>query len=225
MSQQQRHLLQSMGVDVWVAKDTQAQVFVATQFWRDQVSESFDLDEEPPQQVVQNLVIDKPSRHIGSKHNIEAVTAESITPAVVKNQTIAPAETPLAQLEAEKVIQQVLPFTLALLVTDQCSVLFDHTQLLAEEVLFVENLVSALGATITQLRWPIDLAGFQQSDYINSYVKGFIDSVSPQQQVILLGNLPTAVNIDITYKMQSIAELMKNPTQKRALWESIKSIE
>ncbi|SDB85429.1 hypothetical protein SAMN05421733_102221 [Acinetobacter boissieri] len=223
MSQQQRHLLNSMGVDVWILKETQPKSFVATQFWRDQAYEKFDLNEPviEPLPTLQNIVVEKP--HLQSKHDIQILNEEIIGLTKDQHQTRSLEVTSVHEVTSE-IALQILPFTLALLTIDQCSILLNYTELLAQEKIFVESLRSALGATITELRWPINLADFQQSDYVNSYVNGFIDSTSLGQRIILLGGLPKVLDLDIAIKTVGITDLINNPKEKRVLWEMLKAI-
>lgn len=222
MSQQKRHLLHSMGIDVWILKDTQSKNFVAMQFWRDQPCEDMDINEPIIQQPPPIQIVTALDRRTQSKQGINKTFSEN---KVRSDQEKTVVESVLADDYTLGVVPQVkvLPFTLALLTTNKCSILLNYTNLAAEEKVFVDSLAHALNAKMLQLHWPINFFDFQHNDHVSSYVKGFIESRTSLQQIILLGRLPEVVQLDLKKNIIYINDLIKNPMQKKLLWEMIKS--
>ncbi|MBF7684618.1 hypothetical protein I2F17_02060 [Acinetobacter sp. B10A] len=219
MLQQQRHLLHSMGVDVWIVKDTQPKNFSAEQFWRNQSSAFFELEDQQPSIIKQDLISEKDTRQ---KHiQIQTKVLDDLQ----KNEDLMHVESVLTPEMPQALVQQVIPpFTLILLSTDQYSLLLNVTEISVQEKIFLENLTYALAATSTNLHWPPNLPDFQQGCFANSYVKGFVDHVSLDKEVILLGQLPSSINLEVKKNMPSMTDIINDPTQKRALWAMIKNM-
>lgn len=223
LSQHQRNILHSMGIDVWVSKAAQTDECSVLQFWRDQDSENITLEDDIEEKAFPIIDLPKPS----------ASTSLLVKPVHVKAKEVLLDDIDLA-VQSTDVLANVIditeenqiitPFKLGMLKLQHIGILFDTTAISTEEQALVESIAHSLQATSSILHWPIALLGLQQNGHINSYVQGFIDYTSGKSPIILLGELPQQLNVSIQHRVGSLKALLAEPIQKQELWQVIKLI-
>ena len=94
----------------------------------------------------------------------------------------------------------------------------DATELSAEQQQLWNNIQQALQAEYYELQWPFPLINFQDGRSAESYVQGFIDAISADKNIILLGQFSYFNHSKIIH-LAGLQEMLDQPLLKKRLWQ------
>ena len=207
---QQRQILSSLGIDLWIPRDVACQNFPQSSVWRDQTTEHIvELDhftQAVPEQaaVPAPVVKEEPTQ----THKAQVVVPESTVTALAVESKLKPETAPTQ-------------FELQLLNLSHCVIVIHATQLSVDAKQLWANIHQAIGAEYQQLNWPLPLLNLQDESGAQSYMQGFLDAHSVDKQLIVLGDLPYTHHKML--KLASLEEMLAQPILKKRLWQFIKN--
>lgn len=209
---QQRNILATLGIDVWIPREVVCQKNTALNLWRDQV-----VDE-----VSQSTVLALDSALIVEETPVTAVHTPPITEIEIPQQTKVVVE-PVAKeavVEKEQIVitAQIQALELQMYVLDNCAILLESSQLNDAEQQLWQNIQKARLGQYAELKWPFPLAAFQESRGLSSYIQGFIDATATNKKILCLGQLDFIQHSNILH-LASLEEMIAQPLLKRRLWQ------
>ncbi|MEQ1066218.1 hypothetical protein ABLB96_14250 [Acinetobacter sp. XH1741] len=206
---QQRNILATLGIDVWIPRTQVCQKNNAQTLWRDQIAES--------QTSITIPVIDTPT--VEQKQSKPQIldTAE-----VAKEPIAAVVETlqPEVFVEKARIVEPetIAPFELQAYCIEKCVIFVDATTLEKEEKQLWSNIQKAKVGQYAELRWPFPLAAYQDPRGVGSYIQGFLDAVAAEKKILYLGKCTYIQHANIIY-LASLKEMIDKPLLKRRLWQ------
>jgi len=205
----QRDILATLGIDIWIPKDVACQNMPSSSIWRDQAAPEY----------LTEIVIAKSQPEIPIAPQIEQPKALEriealITPSVIKE---VPTEVAPLAIE-ERPVLQIAPFQLQAFGLPDCVIVVDATEMTAEQQQLWNNIQQALQAEYYELQWPFPLLNFQDSRGVDSYVHGFLDAISADKNIILIGQLPYLADPK-SINLASLQEMLDQPLLKKRLWQ------
>ncbi|OTG99569.1 hypothetical protein [Acinetobacter sp. ANC 4973] len=204
----QRDILATLGIDIWIPKDAACQNMPSSSIWRDQAAPEY----------LTEIVIAKSQPKIPIVSQVEQpkVRTEPLTiPALVIKEV--PTEVAPLVVE-ERSLLQVAPFQLQAFGLPDCVIVVDATAMTAEQQQLWNNIQQALQAEYYELQWPFPLLNFQDSRGVDSYVHGFLDAISADKNIILIGQLPYLTDPK-SINLASLQEMLDQPLLKKRLWQ------
>ncbi|MBJ9984530.1 hypothetical protein IAE19_03635 [Acinetobacter sp. S40] len=213
MTGQQRSILATMGVDVWIPRAVSCHKKQAVSLWRDQIPSK---SQESSQVVSQQLAT------VGSEPQL-AKTIESIPAQIVPTVEIAlqDIESPTAislPLEQPKVVLMQQAFTLEAYCLDQVILVIESSQLSKEQRQLWANIQASLPGFYNELKWPLPLENFRDGRGVHAYVQGFLDALAIDKRVLVLGQLDFISHVQ-SMQISSLQEMIDQPLLKRRLWQ------
>ncbi|RZF56007.1 hypothetical protein EXE30_03555 [Acinetobacter halotolerans] len=210
---QQRNILATLGIDVWVPREVVSQKNTAPSLWRDQV-----VDEIEPSSVLAFDTAPIPK-------DIQATSVpipQQITASEVPQHTEV-VEKPVAKevvVEKEQIVitTPVQAFELQMYVLDSCAILLEGSQLSDAQRTLWQNIQKARLGQYAELKWPFPLVGFQESRGLSSYIQGFLDATANNKKILCLGQLDFIQHANILH-LASLEEMIAQPLLKRRLWQ------
>ncbi|MDC4450371.1 hypothetical protein R4611_02410 [Acinetobacter baumannii] len=206
---QQRNILATLGIDVWIPRTQVCQKNNAHTLWRDQVVE--------PHESITVPTIDVPAFE---QKNTQPQVLE--IPKVVEEPPIVVAEVlqPEILVEKPKVIEQetITPFELQAYCLEKCVIFVDVTALETEEKQLWANIQKAKVGQYSELRWPFPLAAYQDQRGVGSYILGFLDAVAAEKKILCLGKCAYIQHANIIH-LASLKEMLDKPLLKKRLWQ------
>ena len=118
----------------------------------------------------------------------------------------------------ERPALQIAPFQLQAFGLPDCVIVVDATEMTAEQQQLWNNIQQALQAEYYELQWPFPLLNFQDSRGVDSYVQGFLDAISADKNIILIGQLPYLADPK-SINLASLQEMLDQPLLKKRLWQ------
>jgi len=205
----QRDILATLGIDIWIPKDVACQNMPSSSIWRDQAAPEY----------LTEIVIAKSQPEIPIVPQIEQPKVLEriealITPSVIKE---VPTEVAPLAIE-ERPALQIAPFQLQAFGLPDCVIVVDATEMTAEQQQLWNNIQQALQAEYYELQWPFPLLNFQDSRGVDSYVHGFLDAISADKNIILIGQLPYLADPQ-SINLAGLQEMLDQPLLKKRLWQ------
>ncbi|WP_032866527.1 hypothetical protein [Acinetobacter sp. 1000160] len=209
---QQRNILASLGIDVWIPREVVCQKNTASSLWRDQVLE--ELQQTParvfePAPMVQDIEVKAVQTalvtEIERPQQAEVVAEPAVKEAVVEKEQIV-------------VSTQIQAFELQMYVLENCAILLESSQLNDAQRQLWQNIQKARLGQYAELKWPFPLAAFQESRGLSSYIQGFLDATATGKKILCLGQLDFIQHSNILH-LASLEEMLAQPLLKRRLWQ------
>lgn len=212
---QQRNILATLGIDVWIPRDIVCQKNTVSALWRDQNIEqniqlsSIQLDSTVSQDVAE-IKVEHQSVAIKEvetlPHQQETVEVQSIV-----RQSL---------IEKEQIVitDQIQSFELQMYVLENCAILLESSQLNDAQRMLWQNIQKAKLGQYAELKWPFPLAAFQESRGLSSYIQGFLDATATSKKILCLGQLDFIQHSNILH-LASLEEMLAQPVLKKRLWQ------
>ena len=211
---QQRNILATLGIDVWIPRDIVCQKNTASALWRDQ-------------NIEQNIQT--------SSIQFDSKVSQNVTEIKVEHQSVAIQEVELLQQKQEAVVQpiakqsliekeqivitaQIQSFELQMYVLENCAILLESSQLSDGQRMLWQNIQKAKLGQYAELKWPFPLAAFQESRGLSSYIQGFLDATATSKKILCLGQLDFIQHSNILH-LASLEEMLAQPVLKKRLWQ------
>lgn len=216
---QQRHMLASMGIDVWIPRDLSNIQDVETSLYRDVVGADLPviapINLQPSVEPVQ-------APTVVSTHTATSVLRDHSVAEPQGAPTLAPSpevvEAPPSHPAPAEAPVEFAAFELQAVLLPHCILILDAEQLTqAEQQLWV-NIQAAQTSQQFLLKWPFALAQFQDGRGVAAYVQGFLASIHQEQTIIALGALPVPLDAAVV-KFYSLQDMLEQPLLKRQLWQ------
>ncbi|WP_445346346.1 hypothetical protein [Acinetobacter bohemicus] len=206
----QRDILATLGIDIWIPRDVACQNMPSSSIWRDQVVPEY----------LTEIVIAKSQPEIPIVPQVEQPKAlERTEPLTRPTSLIKEVQTEVAPLVIEeRTALQIAPFQLQAFGLPDCVIVVDATEMTAEQQQLWNNIQQALQAEYYELQWPFPLLNFQDSRGVDSYVQGFLDAISVDKNIILIGQLPYLADPK-SINLASLQEMLDQPLLKKRLWQ------
>ncbi|WP_043971590.1 MULTISPECIES: hypothetical protein [Acinetobacter] len=206
---QQRNILATLGIDVWIPREVVCQKNTAPSLWRDQV-----VDEAPQPSVPMLAPVSAVQDHVlpvSTTTTVEAPQpAEIIAKPVVKETVV----------EKEQIVitAQIQALELQMYVLENSAILLESSQLSDGQRQLWQNIQKAKLGQYAELKWPFPLAALQESRGLSSYIQGFLDATANNKKILCLGQLDFIQHSNILH-LASLEEMLAQPLLKRRLWQ------
>nr|WP_277560996.1 hypothetical protein [Acinetobacter beijerinckii] len=211
---QQRNILATLGIDVWIPRDIVCQKNTASALWRDQ-----NIEQSTQTSSIQ----------------FDSKVSQNVTEIKVEQQSVAIQEVELLQQKQEAVVQpiakqsliekeqivitaQIQSFELQMYILDNCAILLESSQLNDAQQMLWQNIQKAKLGQYAELKWPFPLAAFQESRGLSSYIQGFLDATATSKKILCLGQLDFIQHSNILH-LASLEEMLAQPVLKKRLWQ------
>lgn len=205
----QRDILATLGIDIWIPKDVACQNMPSSSIWRDQAAPEY----------LTEIVIAKSQPEIPIAPQIEQPKVLDRTEALITPSVIKEVPTEVAPLAIEeRTALQIAPFQLQAFGLPDCVIVVDATEMTAEQQQLWNNIQQAVQAEYYELQWPFPLLNFQDSRGVDSYVHGFLDAISADKNIILIGQLPYLADPQ-SINLAGLQEMLDQPLLKKRLWQ------
>lgn len=205
----QRDILASLGIDIWVSRTAVSQTLPQSSVWRDQAAPEIHSDIIVPAAVNQQLKQQQPIIHEEPK--------QEPSPQHTAVEVVAPDDIPEA-----RVMLQVEAFSIEALQLPYCVILVESTALSQKQQQLWRNIQHALQAEYHVLQWPFALEVLQDGIGVENYVQGFVDVLSADKNMLILGQLPHFRSEQCLH-LASLQEMLDQPLLKKSLWDAIQA--
>ncbi|MPW43129.1 hypothetical protein [Acinetobacter guerrae] len=213
MTGQQRNILATMGVDVWIPRALSCQKKQPVSFWRDQTP----IVTEATVLVLNQQVDAIPSEpDVAKSIEIEPSVKDSFVEVVQSNSDLSLSNSMPKQQPQVAVIQQA--FILEAYCLDRVILIVETSQLSNQQRQLWMNIQSALSGLYHELKWPLPLENFRDGRGVQAYVQGFLDALAIDKQILILGKLDFISHIH-SMQLASLQEMIDQPLLKRRLWQ------
>lgn len=204
IGQQQRNILNDLGIDLWIPRDVACQNLTALSIWRDQSESSVAdvawIEQSVPTQpdiVVKSVV---PIKH---NNSVESLVVESL---------------PIEKVQHSSDTSLILePVQLQLLSLPHVVIVIDATHLSHATQQLWHNIQQAIHAEYQVLNWPFPMLNFQDNRGLQHYIQGFLDVHCLDKKIICLGEIPQMKGEIL--QLASLDELIEQPILKKRLWQ------
>lgn len=207
---QQRNILATLGIDVWIPRDIVCQKNTASALWRDQniQTSSIQFDSKVSQNVTEIKV----------EH--QSVAIKEVEPLQQKQEAVVQPIAKQSLIEKEQIVitAQIQSFELQMYVLDNCAILLESSQLNDAQRMLWQNIQKAKLGQYAELKWPFPLAAFQESRGLSSYIQGFLDATATSKKILCLGQLDFIQHSNILH-LASLEEMLAQPVLKKRLWQ------
>lgn len=211
---QQRNILATLGIDVWIPKDIVCQKNTASALWRDQNIEqniqtsSIQFDSQVSQNVTEIKV------------EQQSVAIKEVEPLQQKQEAVVQPIAKQSLIEKEQIVitAQIQSFELQMYVLDNCAILLESSQLNDAQRMLWQNIQKAKLGQYAELKWPFPLAALQESRGLSSYIQGFLDATATSKKILCLGQLDFIQHSNILH-LASLEEMLAQPVLKKRLWQ------
>lgn len=205
----QRDILASLGIDIWVSRTAVSQTLPQSSVWRDQAAPEIHSDIIVPAAVNQQLKQQQPIIHEEPK--------QEPSPQHTAVEVVVPDDIPEA-----RVMLQVEAFSIEALQLPYCVILVESTALSQKQQQLWRNIQHALQAEYHVLQWPFALEVLQDGIGVENYVQGFVDVLSADKNMLILGQLPHFRSEQCLH-LASLQEMLDQPLLKKSLWDAIQA--
>lgn len=204
----QREILASLGIDIWVSRTAVSQTLPQPSVWRDQAAPEIYSDIIVPAAVNQQLkqqpiIQEEPKQEPSPQHTVVEV--------------VVPDDIPEA-----RVMLQVEAFSIEALQLPYCVILVESTVLSQKQQQLWRNIQHALQAEYHVLQWPFAIEVLQDGIGVENYVQGFVDVLSADKKMLILGQLPHFKSEQCLH-LASLQEMLDQPLLKKSLWDAIQA--
>ncbi|MEW7121029.1 hypothetical protein [Acinetobacter nosocomialis] len=207
---QQRNILATLGIDIWIPRTQVCQKNNAHTLWRDQVVELHESITVPTIDVP--AFEQKPSKPLLPE-----------APKVVEQPSIAISDVPQSERVVEKPViaveqEAITPFELQAYCLEKCVIFVDVTALEKEEKQLWTNIQKAKVGHYAELKWPFPLVAYQDQRGVGSYIQGFLDAVAAEKKILCLGKCAYIQHANLIH-LASLKEMLDKPLLKKRLWQ------
>jgi hypothetical protein len=205
----QRDILATLRIDIWIPRNAACQKMPSSSIWRDQTAPEYQTEivlAKAPAVLPLELKAD-PGQAI---ERIEPVNAP-VSASTEKVEVVA-------EVIAERAALQITAFQLQALSLPQCVIVVDATEMSAEQQQLWHNIQQAVLAEYYELQWPFPLMNFQDGHGAESYVQGFLDAISPDKNIIFLGQCRYFKHSK-SINLAGLQEMLDQPLLKKRLWQ------
>lgn len=208
----QRDILATMGIDIWipnhVARVQQTQL---SSLWRDQALP--EVMTELPQDLIEPPALNQPDVQEVDKLLTQFVEIEQEShqqhTQVVLSEPLKADPKPVIQIDT---------FELQAISMASCLIVIDASGLSEQQTELWGNIQHAVPAEYHELKWPFPLAEMQDGRGASSYVRGFIDAIGVDKDLIALGVIPHLQQVDC-HQLASLQDMLDQPILKKRLWQ------
>ena len=206
----QRDILATLGIDIWVPKDAACQNMPSSSIWRDQAAPEY----------LSEIVVAKAQPLIVPEPKAEQLkTLDRPDPLPMPTPVVKEVQAEIVpQVVEERPALHIAAFQLQAFGLPHCVIVTDATELSAEQQQLWNNIQQALQAEYYELQWPFPLINFQDGRGAESYVQGFIDAISADKNIILLGQFSYFNHSKIIH-LAGLQEMLDQPLLKKRLWQ------
>lgn len=205
----QREILASLGIDIWVSRTAVSQTLPQPSVWRDQAAPEIYSDIIVPAAVNQQLKQQQPI--------IQEEPKQEPSPQHTVVDVVVPDDIPEA-----RVMLQVEAFSIEALQLPYCVILVESTVLSQKQQQLWRNIQHALQAEYHVLQWPFAIEVLQDGIGVENYVQGFVDVLSADKKMLILGQLPHFKSEQCLH-LASLQEMLDQPLLKKSLWDAIQA--
>lgn len=208
---QQRNILATLGIDLWIPKTQVCQKNNAQSLWRDHAVE------EPEPIIlpsVEPVVLEQPPKP--QITDIPKVEPKVEAPVSIQVQPQSIVITP--NNEAQAPVIKIASFELQAFSLEKCVIFLDVTNLSEEEKQLWSNIQKAKIGQYAELKWPFPLATYQDQRGAGSYIQGFLDAVAAEKKILCLGDCSYIQHANIIH-LASLKEMLEKPLLKKRLWK------
>jgi len=206
---QQRNILATLGIDLWIPKTQACQKNNAQSLWRDHVVEEPEAIIFPS---VEPVVLEQPPKpQITDIPKVEPVIEVPVS-VQVQPAVIAPNN------EVQIPVIKIASFELQAFSLEKCVIFLDVTNLNEEEKQLWTNIQKAKIGQYAELKWPFPLATYQDQRGAGSYIQGFLDAVAAEKKILCLGDCSYIQHANIIH-LASLREMLEKPLLKKRLWK------
>lgn len=205
----QREILASLGIDIWVSRTAVSQTLPQPSVWRDQAAPEIYSDIIVPAVVNQQLKQQQPI--------IQEEPKQEPSPQHTVVDVVVPDDIPEA-----RVMLQVEAFSIEALQLPYCVILVESTVLSQKQQQLWRNIQHALQAEYHVLQWPFAIEVLQDGIGVENYVQGFVDVLSADKKMLILGQLPHFKSEQCLH-LASLQEMLDQPLLKKSLWDAIQA--
>lgn len=200
----QRDILATLGIDLWIPRDSACQPHQVS-IWRDQAAPEFHTD----------IVLLQPAS-VEALADLPIPEPEPIVALRVDTPPAAP--THIAPVQEQREIVQIPPFNLQALSLAHCSIVIDATAMTEDTQNLWGNIQRAVPGEFHELNWPFPWANVQDGRGVESYIQGFLDGMSAEKNIIFLGPVAHISNTKMI-QLASLQEMLDQPILKKRLWQ------
>ena len=209
MMAHQREILASLGIDIWVSRTAVPQTLPQSSLWRDLAAP------ELHSEIIVLATVNQQSKQ--QQSTILEEPAQEPSPQHTAVEVVAPDDIPEA-----RVILQVEAFSIEALQLPYCVILVESTALSQKQQQLWRNIQHALQAEYHVLQWPFALEVLQDGIGVENYVQGFVDVLSADKNMLILGQLPHFRSEQCLH-LASLQEMLDQPLLKKSLWDAIQA--
>ncbi|MFV5490970.1 hypothetical protein [Acinetobacter sp. ASP199] len=205
----QRDILATLGIDIWIPRAELCQSHQPA-LWRDQSQPEVLSEIILPELKAEKSVIER-----------SVVPLEEVPAQIVATPTMEIQPQPEQVLELREIVE-IAPFSLQALSLAHCTLVIDATTLTEDQQLLWANIQRAVLCEFAELNWPFPWDNVQDGRGVESYIQGFLDGMSQDNNIIFLGAVPHLSNSKIT-QLASLQEMLDRPILKKRLWQFMQS--
>lgn len=192
MSEHQRNVLAQMGIDIWIPQQTAVHACSTKTVWRDQV----------------------PTVAVKEQPSVVKKTPQPIVENIVKPVIEKKIEQPQKIVQSDSFVLQTYN------INDQVCILVNIINLTSEEKEFLENFQQSMQTSVAEIKWPMPLQNFQDQDYMDCYVEGFLAVHAKELQYFSFGELEF-LNCSCIV-LPTVKEILSDSLLKKEIWKNLR---
>ena len=207
-----REVLANLGIDIWVSKGAVCQQLPQFTIWRDKNTPAVMLDITSHVEIsTTDALLNDPilSFEIEQSKQVQTKPEQKEEPIEAVEQELRPS-----------VILE--PFNIQALVLPHLVILMEGSNINSDQQLLWSNIQRAVQAEFTELNWPFALPELQDGYCVESFIQGFLDVISTEKTVLVLGQVPHYTKSNMMH-LASLQEMLDEPLLKRRLWKFIQN--
>lgn len=208
---QQRNILATLGIDLWIPRAEICQKNTAASLWRDHAPD-LNIPILPLEPDVSIKTISPKTQSLAQPVSEIKLPEQSD----MISQTVTPE--PVAAKPQLSISTQPESFELQMYVLEHCAILVESSQLTEKQQQLWHNIQKARPGQYAELKWPFPLADFQESRGISSYIQGFLDATANHKKLLCLGQVDFIQHASMLH-LASLQDMIAQPLLKKRLWQ------
>ena len=206
---QQRHILATLGIDLWIPRTVISQKSNAPSLWRDQALqvESTVLETEPAVLSFEEAAVAEPK-----PIEIQPLAKTLDLQPEQKAEIVIPPE------RVGDITISIPAFEVQAYSLDSCVIIVDTTNLNDDQKQLWLNIQKAKLGQYAELKWPFPLAVFQDGRGVGSYLQGFLDGLAFEKKILCLGEFVYMQHANMI-QLASLQDMLEQPILKKRLWQ------
>lgn len=218
LQQHQRHLLHYLGVIQWIERTTQTQQ-ITSSIWREnQIDPFVSLSDKPAKIDAEDSSLD-----------IALITSQEQSTPVLDLNTSLNIESKNTPVEYQNLadtfhlytwIGQYYVIVVNLMHTDTPE--HDLWKNLIQAVNHLEQTHCQIIPQYEELLWQSTVFTLSTVECAEMYIRGFIDRLSLQKHLLVLGDIPY-VQVEQATILPSLTKMIQQPESKRTVWQTVQS--